>query len=137
MCNLYSITRSQDAMRRLFAISRDLTGNLPPIPGVFPDSLAPIVRMAEGERQLEIMRWGMPAPPQFGGAPITNIRNAKSPHWRRWLNASSRCLVPFTSFCEYAEDANVVSAGRQPAALRVRWDLDDMARDARPEVEPG
>ena len=26
MCNLYSITRSQEAMRRLFAISRDLTG---------------------------------------------------------------------------------------------------------------
>jgi putative SOS response-associated peptidase YedK len=93
MCNLYSITRSQDAMRRLFAISRDLTGNLPPIPGVFADYLAPIVRMAEGERQLEIMRWGMPGPPQFGGAPITNIRNAKSPHLRRWLGPSSRCLV--------------------------------------------
>jgi len=30
-------------------------------------------------------RWGMPGPPQFGGAPITNIRNVKSPHWRRWL----------------------------------------------------
>lgn len=32
MCNLYSVTRGQDAMRRLFAIGRDLTGNLPPIP---------------------------------------------------------------------------------------------------------
>lgn len=103
MCNLYSITRSQDAMLRLFAIGRDLTGNLPPMPGVFPDYPAPIVRMADGERQLEMMRWGMPGPPQFHGMPITNIRIAKSPHWRRWLNASSRCLVPFTSFCEYAD----------------------------------
>lgn len=31
-----SITKAQDAMRSLFKISRDLTGNLPPTPGVFP-----------------------------------------------------------------------------------------------------
>ena len=103
MCNLYSITRSQDAMRRLFAAARDLTGNLPPLPDVFPDQLAPIVRVAEGDRQLELMRWGMPGPPQFGGAPVTNIRNTTSPHWRRWLGPESRCLVPVNSFCEWAD----------------------------------
>ena len=104
MCNLYSITRSQEAMRRLFAINRDLTGNLPPIPGVFPDQLAPIVReVGADERELVMMRWGMPGPPQFGSAPITNIRNTHSPHWRRWLKPDSRCLVPATSFCEYAD----------------------------------
>jgi putative SOS response-associated peptidase YedK len=104
MCNLYSITRSQDAMRRLFAIGRDLTGNLPPIPGVFPDGMAPIVRrVADGERELTMHRWGMPGPPQFGGAPITNIRNTSSPHWRRWLQPANRCLVPVTSFCEWAQ----------------------------------
>jgi putative SOS response-associated peptidase YedK len=26
-----------------------------------------------------------------------------SPHWRGWLSASSRCLVPATSFCEYED----------------------------------
>jgi len=45
----------------------------------------------------------MPGPPAFGGAPITNIRNVKSPHWRAWLNPENRCVVPFTSFCEYAD----------------------------------
>src|ERR1700720_1740664 len=25
-----------------------------------------------------------------------------SPHWRRWLAPESRCLVPMSSFCEYA-----------------------------------
>ena len=45
----------------------------------------------------------MPGPPQFGGAPITNIRNVKSAHWRRWLRPENRCLVPWTSFCEYAD----------------------------------
>ena len=67
MCNLYSITRSQDAMRRLFEVADDLTGNLPPMPAVFPDMLAPVVRVADGIRRLEPMRWGMPGPPQFGG----------------------------------------------------------------------
>lgn len=50
-----------------------------------------------------MLRWGMPGPPQFGGAPITNIRNTKSALWRRWLRPESRCVVPFTSFCEYAD----------------------------------
>jgi putative SOS response-associated peptidase YedK len=44
-----------------------------------------------------------PGPPQFGGQPVTNIRNVKSPHWRGWLGKSSRCVVPATSFCEYAD----------------------------------
>jgi putative SOS response-associated peptidase YedK len=50
-----------------------------------------------------LARWGMPGPPQFGGAPITNIRNTASPHWRTWLNVGHRCVVPFNSFCEYAD----------------------------------
>jgi putative SOS response-associated peptidase YedK len=37
MCNLYSITKNQDAIRRLFKVDRDSAGNLPPMPGVFPD----------------------------------------------------------------------------------------------------
>ena len=45
----------------------------------------------------------MPGPPQFGGAPITNIRNVGSPHWRGWLGKQNRCIVPATSFCEYAD----------------------------------
>ena len=48
-------------------------------------------------------RWGMPGPPQYGGAPVTNIRNLTSPHWRGWLGRRNRCLVPATSFCEYAD----------------------------------
>jgi putative SOS response-associated peptidase YedK len=46
---------------------------------------------------------GLPGPPQFGGAPITNIRNTASPHWRGWLDVGHRCVVPFNSFCEYAD----------------------------------
>ncbi len=71
-------------MRRLFAKARDPTGNLPPLPSAYPDSRAPIVRgLIDGDRALCIARWGMPGPTQFGGAPLTNIRNTKGPHWRR------------------------------------------------------
>lgn len=93
-------------MRALFRVVHDRTGNLPPMPGVFPDYPAPIVGMVESERELLMARWGMPTP-QFAlkgtttdpGA--TNIRNTASPHWRRWLGPANRCLVPFTSFSEY------------------------------------
>ena len=102
MCNLYSITRGQEAMRRLFAIEHDDAGNLAAMPGVFPDAVAPVVRVAGGARELTTMRWGMPGPSFTGGAPITNVRNTRSPHWRRWLGPEHRCLVPVTSFCEYA-----------------------------------
>jgi putative SOS response-associated peptidase YedK len=66
MCNLYSITKAQDAMRSLFRVGRDLTGNLPPMPGIFPDYSAPIVRVAEGERESTLSRWGMPPKDRFG-----------------------------------------------------------------------
>jgi putative SOS response-associated peptidase YedK len=81
MCNLYSVTMGQQAIRDLFAVKHDRAGNLPPLPGVFPDYMAPIVRVGiDGERELVIARWGRPGPPLFGGAPITNIRNVSSPH---------------------------------------------------------
>jgi putative SOS response-associated peptidase YedK len=104
MCNLYSITKSQDAIRRLFRVERDSSGNLPPIPDVFPDTMAPVVRNAkDGARELTMMRWGFPPPPNLGTRPVTNIRNTKSPYWRGWLKSEFRCLVPATSFCEWTD----------------------------------
>jgi putative SOS response-associated peptidase YedK len=104
MCNLYSVTKSQAAIIALTRAMRNNTGNLPPMPAIFPDYTAPIVRNApDGVRELTLGRWGMPCPPQFGSAAVTNIRNTKSAHWRRWLGLPNRCLVPFTSFCEYAD----------------------------------
>ena len=50
-------------------------GNLPPMLGVFPDYSAPVVRNAGAERELVLMRWGMPPPPRTGGPHVTNIRN--------------------------------------------------------------
>jgi hypothetical protein len=41
MCNLYSITTNQAAIIALFRVMNRYVGNLPPMPGVFPDYPAP------------------------------------------------------------------------------------------------
>ncbi|MGY3690169.1 putative SOS response-associated peptidase YedK [Bradyrhizobium sp. USDA 3240] len=91
MCNLYSITTNQAAIADLFRLVNRYVGNLPAMPSVFPDYPAPVIRA--GGREMTLMRWGMPSPPQYGGPPVTNIRNVKSPHWKRWLKPESRCLA--------------------------------------------
>lgn len=106
MCNLYSLTRSQDEIRRLFGVEDDRAGNLPSLPGIFPNTAAPIIHVAEGKRVLSMYRWGMPSPAfalkgKKVDTGVTNVRNTKSPHWKRWLKPESRCLVPLTSFSEH------------------------------------
>jgi hypothetical protein len=62
MCNLYSLTKGQAAIIALTRALRDTTGNLPPLPGIFPDTMAPVVRNApDGVRELMMARWGMPS----------------------------------------------------------------------------
>ncbi|WP_398467885.1 SOS response-associated peptidase [Tardiphaga sp.] len=135
MCNLYSMTRAQDAIRQLFAVTKDSTGNLPSMPGIFPDRMAPIVRNADGGRELAMLRWGMPSSSQaiFKKATTraeklaakgkqydfkellrmepdkgtTNIRNTTSKHWKRWFGVKHRCIVPFSSFSEFDKVAKL------------------------------
>jgi putative SOS response-associated peptidase YedK len=112
MCNLYSLTKGQQAIRDLARAMRDTTGNLPLLPGIYPDYAAPIVRNApDGVRELMTARWGMPSPPfalkgRNSDSGVTNVRNVASPHWRRWLGVESRCVVPFTSFSENEDGPN-------------------------------
>jgi len=129
MCNLYSITINQAAIIALFRVVNRYVGNLAPMPGVFPDYQAPIVRNETEGRELATARWGMPSSSktlmdatrkrgeklQAKGKTVdfkellrmepdsgtTNIRNVGSKHWARWLGAESRCVVPFNSFSEF------------------------------------
>ena len=86
MCNLYSITTNQEAIRALFRVINRYVGNLPSMPGVFPNYPAPVVRNAGDDRELVLMRWGMPPPPKVGGrrsptsgTPLANACN-RNPH---------------------------------------------------------
>lgn len=106
MCNLYALRRGQSEIVALTRAILDKTGNQPSLPGIFPDYPAPIVRNGGEGRELVTARWGMPSPAfalegKKTDPGVTNIRNTKSPHWRRWLGPESRCLVPFTSFSEF------------------------------------
>ena len=51
MCNLYSLTKGQAAIRDWFRARHDRTGNLPLFPGIFPDQMAPIVRVLSNRFQ--------------------------------------------------------------------------------------
>ncbi len=133
MCNLYSMTKGQASIRNLFKVTRDSAGNLPSMPGIFPDYPAPIVRNSDGGRELAMARWGMPssskalfdatkkraATLEAKGKPVdfnellrkepdkgtTNIRNVVSRHWKPWLSVENRCVVPMSSFSEFNKDA--------------------------------
>ncbi len=105
------MTKGQAAIREIVGATTDRTGNLSPLPAIFPDQSAPVVRQASDGRELAMMRWGMPSPAfALKGRKIdpgvTNVRNLGSAHWRRWLGPEHRCLVPFTSFTEYRVEAD-------------------------------
>ena len=110
MCNLYSIRKGPAAILDLARAMRNDAGNLQP-GDVYPDYAAPIVRTdANGDRILTTGRWGMPSPARTlegkkTDKGLTNIRNTRSPHWRRWLKPEYRCLVPMTAFSEPGRDA--------------------------------
>lgn len=106
MCNLYQVRTNQEAMRDIAgAMSERL--NLEPEVEVYPDRPAPVIRNNGDARELVALTWGMPTPPNIlGDRPdtgVTNIRNVTSPHWRRWLRPESRCIVPWTRFCEWED----------------------------------
>jgi putative SOS response-associated peptidase YedK len=132
MCNLYSQTKGQQAIIALTKAMRETgVGNFPPLPGIFPDYQAPVVRNApDGVRELAMLRWGMPMAPnvQYEAAVkradklrakgkavdfdkllkmepdggVTNVRTTTSKHWKQWLGVENRCVVPFTSFSEFS-----------------------------------
>lgn len=142
MCNLYNVSTNQDAIRALTK-ALDRLGNMPPSLDVYPDYPAPIVRNNAGERELVMVRWGMPSSKKAlfdaatkradklraKGKPVdfdellkmepdggtTNIRNTSSQHWKRWLGVENRCVVPLTRFAE-PDPANKPEGGRTPNA---------------------
>ena len=71
------MTKSQAAIIAIVRAMRDTTGNLPPLPDIFPDYKAPIVRTgSDGVRELAMARGGMPSS-QFAMMEATKSRAAK------------------------------------------------------------
>ena len=86
--NLCSVTTSQEAIRALAKAMgeyRDRTGNLEPLPAVFRDQMASVVRTApDAARELVMMRW---VPPGLSASPAvsaTHIVQKSSDSSRRF-----------------------------------------------------
>jgi putative SOS response-associated peptidase YedK len=102
MCNRYRMTTDQTGLEQAYGIDAPYAGGVDqPLPELFPKRMAWVVRMADGQRRLDVMNWGFP-PPGDSRTPVTNVRNLASPFWRKALsNPAQRCLVPVTEFCEW------------------------------------
>jgi hypothetical protein len=81
MCNLYSMTKNADAIRRLFAALNSRVGNLPSMPGIFPDYPAPIVRNAPDGREIAMA----------GRSTAMSVRNRRG-------GICSSAMIPAPSF---------------------------------------
>jgi len=105
MCNRYaSDIRKAGKERDYYGFEEWSETRINSVLEVFPKSIGPVIRLNDaGEMQWVSMRWGLPGPQSTGGAPVTNIRNLASPHWRNMLGPAHRCLVPFTAFSEYED----------------------------------
>jgi putative SOS response-associated peptidase YedK len=58
----YSLRTNQRDLLGHSGSTHDRLGNLPPMPGIFPDYMAPIIRnCADGTREMVMARWGMPS----------------------------------------------------------------------------
>ncbi len=121
LCNLYSIRKGRAAILDLARAMRNDAGCMEP-GSIWPDYTAPIVRTdTKGDRTLTSVRWEMPSPAiSLEGNKmdkgVTNIRNTRSPPWRRWPKPENRCLAPLTSFSEPGRDA---TANMSPICFRL------------------
>ena len=60
ICNLYSLTTNQQAIRDVARAMTDSLGNLEPSLDVYPDRPAPVVRNTAEGRELARLTWACP-----------------------------------------------------------------------------
>lgn len=117
MCNRYRLTAKQADLAARYGIASPYPDDLTiPLPELFPDKPAYVVRKQDGARILDTMSWGFPhkvpgkrvdkatGKPVLLDKKVTNVRNYTSLFWKSALaNPERRCLVPFTAFSEYGQ----------------------------------
>ena len=131
MCGRYAITTAPEAIRALFGYLEQ--PNFPPRYNIAPTQPVPIVRMAEGKRQLALVRWGLiPAwvkdPRAF--SLVINGRGESVLDKPAFRNAMKyrRCLFPADGFYEWKREGErkrpyfVRLKSGQPMAFAGLWE---------------
>ena len=110
MRNPYSVTKGQSAIRDLFHARHDRVGNLPLFPSIFPDQLAPIVRVSsDGERA---WRWKLISASSATPQSPRPTRCRRAPLAR--LARGGRGFAP----CSRLSALGMISATFHPGSLR-------------------
>lgn len=145
MCGRYATALSQAEWSGLFPVSPDSLSLPEPRYNLAPSQGAPIIRELEGERRLDIVRWGLiPAwakNPEQLKHNLFNARGetvAEKPSFRSAFKAR-RCLMPASGFYEWHTEDGV----KQPyyisrvdgeplifAGLWERWTKDGQELDS-------
>ncbi len=139
MCGRYSIAISKKELRDIFRV--ELPEVQVPLFNLAPTQLAPIIRMGEsGDLEMTLARWGFVPRNAISLESIKklslfNARDDRLEISRVWdgLLETSRCLVPASSFIEFAGEKGAkrpvnigLSSGRPfgMAGLWSRWERD-------------
>jgi putative SOS response-associated peptidase YedK len=131
MCGRYLITSAPEAFRRLFRYQEQ--PNFPPRYNVAPTQPVPIVRVAEGERQFALVRWGLIPPWVKDPRQFSLLINARAesvndkPAFRNAMRRR-RCLFPADGFYEWKRDLDrkrpfcVRRRDHEPVAFAGLWE---------------
>jgi putative SOS response-associated peptidase YedK len=104
MCGRYCISSAPEAIRRLFRYRQQ--PNFPPRYNVAPTQPVPIVRLAQGEREFALVRWGLIPPWVKDPREFSLLINARGesvndkPAFRNAMKRR-RCLFPADGFYEW------------------------------------
>ena len=104
MCGRYSLTVTPDELYRLFGIDDKL--NLRPRFNVAPTQAAPVVRKTGGEKNMDMLRWGLIPSWSKDASIASKLINARGETVAEKLSfrsayESRRCLVPVDGFYEW------------------------------------
>jgi putative SOS response-associated peptidase YedK len=130
MCGRYAITTAPEAMRALFRYREQ--PDFPPRYNIAPTQPVPVVRLAEGERQFALLRWGLiPAwvkdPRAFSLLHVARSESVNEKPAFRNAMKRRRCLLPADGFFEWTEHGPkrpiyVRAKSLQPLALAGLWE---------------